>query len=186
MEIGEYIHKIKKGDSTAFDQLFQNNYEALCNYAYSIVKDYAISEDLVQDFFVKIWVSRKELNPAVFNKGYLSRSVYNRCLDMLKHQGVKHKYILQIESHPEIEYQDTLSNYELSEKIDEALLKLPEKRREIFYLSRFDGLKYKEIAQLLNISENTVDTQIRRALRALRTDLKDYLLLLIATFLIFF
>ncbi|MGQ7871166.1 RNA polymerase sigma-70 factor [Sunxiuqinia sp. sy24] len=182
MDFESLALKIRNGDSSAFDLLFYKNYEGLCNYAYSFIKDYAASEDLIQDIFVNIWTSRTDIDPSKFNKAYIFRSVYNSCLDFLKHQAVKEKYqFSQATDHNE-HFHDSLEDFELTQHIELAIQKLPQKRREIFCLSRFDGLKYKEIATQLDISENTVDTQIRRALKFLRDELKHHLVILFSFF----
>lgn len=187
MNLKNLILKIKNSDPKAFDLLFYNNYESLCNYAFSIIKDSGASEDIVQDFFVKIWVNRANLTPSKFSKSYIFRSVYNSCLDYIKHQSVRGKYQSILQASDQIdEFQDSLEGFELMQQVELAIQKLPDKCREVFCLSRFEGLKYKEIAARLNISENTVDTQIRRALQFLRDDLKQYLILFLSFYFLFF
>lgn len=187
MNLKNLILKIKNDDSKAFDLLFYDNYEVLCNYAFSIIKDFEASEDIVQDFFVKIWVNRANLTPSKFSKSYIFRSVHNSCLNYIKHQFVKDKYqSVQHISDRIDDFQDSLEDFELMQQIELAIQKLPDKCRNIFCLSRFEGLKYKEIAARLNISENTVDTQIRRALQFLRDDLKQYLILFLSCYFLFF
>ncbi len=179
-----FIMRIRQNDSSALDELFDSYYEKLCNYAYSIIRDYTDAEDIVQDLFVAIWLRRHSLVINSSVKAYLFRCVYNACLDYRKHEKVKLKFELQgkatIES---CEFQQSIDDYDLSEKIEQAIEKLPEKMREIFCLSRFEQLTYAEIAMKLDISVNTVDTQIRRALKNLKKQLNEYI---ISLFVIFF
>jgi len=136
--------------------------------------------EIVQDIFVNIWKNRKNLNIVSSFRSYLFSSVKNACLNQKKHILIREKYKEQNELNlnrnsisPETEFQTS----ELDIKIRETIDKLPLKRREIFILSRYDGLKYKEIADKLNISIKTVENQMGSALKFLRQELIDYLIL---------
>ena len=167
------------GDKTAFDLLFGEYYSRLCNYANSLICDSNQSEDLVQDLFAGIWVNRKKLTIKTSLSAYLYRSIYNSCLDLLKHQKVKAKHQNETIFQPVASFDDSLVYTELIDRLEASIAHLPEQCQKIFKLSRFENLKYKEIAEILQVSENTVDTQIRRALNKLKVDLKDYLVTLL-------
>ena len=169
--------------SNTFDALFEEHYTHLCNYAFSIVNDFDVAEDIVQDLFANLWVNRNRIKIKTKVSAYLLRSVYNACLDHHKHGKVRSQFRQQILRKDESNFQESLNDFELPERIDRAIEELPTECRKIFIMSRFEGRKYHEIASLLNISENTVDTQIRRALKQLRDKLKDYLITTLHIFL---
>jgi RNA polymerase sigma-70 factor (ECF subfamily) len=167
----------------AFEMLYNEHYESLCHYAQRFVYDLDTARTIVQDVFVNIWEKRTTLLGEKSLKAYLYRSVRNRCLDYLKHQVIEYEYekarIREIQGsvipssnvidHP----LDGLITKELEFNIKEAIKNLPDKRREIFELSRYKGLKYREIADALNISVKTVETQMSRAIQSLKKQLSN-------------
>lgn len=164
------------GDKKAFDLLFSVYYDKLCRYADKMVHDDDQCEDLVQDLFAEIWVNRKKLSIKTSLSAYLYRSIYNSCLDQIKHQKVKNKHQSETVFQSVNSFDDSLVFTELIEKMEKCIENLPDQCKKIFRLSRFENLKYREIAEVLQVSENTVDTQIRRALNKLKEELKDYLI----------
>ena len=176
-----YFAEIKKGDKMAFEKLFREFYSYLCAYANSFLKDIDVSQDLVQDFLFHVWEIKADLPLEVPVKAYLTKSVHNRCLNLLKHEKVKNKY----QEHAVLEYSDIYygendnPNEELHEKIRQSIDKLPPERKKVFIMHRYDDLKYKEIAQKLNISVKTVENQMGKALAFLREELKSSLPLII-------
>jgi len=175
------FQEMKKGKEYAFDFFFNYYYPGLCVYAEKIFSlDEDDAKNLVQDVFLKFWNDRQNLNILSSVRAYLFTSVKNKCLDFLKHS----KILPGFQSLSEIQdiEGETFETFVLSELeaiLDESLSKLPGRCREIFELSRFDGLKNKEIAARLNISEKTVENQMTKALHILKTELKDYLPLLL-------
>lgn len=174
------------GDKSSFDLMFSQYYNKLCNYAATIILDHDVAEDLVQDLFAEIWVTRNKLAIKTSFSAYLYRSIYNSCLDHLKHLKVKDKHESIFPNQNIASFNDSLIFAELLEKLEESIEQLPEQCKKIFRLSRFDNLKYREIAEKLQISENSVDTQIRRALNKLKDDLKEYLITILIIFSLFF
>ena len=170
------FERIKKGDEKAFEILFHSYYGYLCLFAVKIINDRESAEEIVQDFFVKLWEKREKLQIETSVKNYLFRSVKNLCLNFIKHNKTKMRYTQIIVSEVESNFSDEnhYPEIELPEKIEESINSLPEKRREIFRLSRQEGLKYHEIAQKLNISIKTVETQMSLAIKTLRELLKKY------------
>lgn len=164
----------------AFEQLFKTHYKALHAYANLILKDMELAEEVVQNMFLKFWEKRELLNVETSMKAYLYKSIYNDSLNYLKHEKVKLKY-QDFAMHTTDHLTDTASaKVELSEleiRLREALNELPEQCRTIFQLSRFEELKYREIADRLNISIKTVENQMGKALKLLRIKLVDFLLL---------
>lgn len=173
----ELFALVKQDDSKAFETLFRKYYSPLCKRILSIVNDPDAAEDVIQQLFIKIWDSRADLNVPDSVIAYLTVSARNRALNYLKSSQRKD----QGESlllHQVSETDDTLiqklESKELQTLIDEAIDNLPEKRREIFKLSRFEGLSYKEIAERQQISVKTVEAQMGKALQSLREFVKSY------------
>ena len=172
---------IRQGDETVFDAVFRRYYAPLCRYATGLTDgDPDEAEDLVQQTFVKLWERRASLDIAWSVKAYLYKMVHNAALNRLRHQQTKNKYqqfnVQQLDTQhapPE----DTAP--ELRERLHRALNELPPQCRNIFELSRFEALKYREIADQLNISIKTVETQMGKALRLMRLQLADYLVTII-------
>jgi len=150
----------------------------LVGFAYQYVEDHDISEDIVQEVFSKIWNNSEEIDIRTNVKSYLFGAVRNACLNHLRHEKVKEIHIREAR-HEVIDGEAFLEMDELQQKINTALDQLPEKRRQIFELSRFEGKKYYEIAEELNISVKTVETQMSRALKVMREVLSTYLIYLI-------
>jgi RNA polymerase sigma-70 factor (ECF subfamily) len=138
------------------------------------------SEEVVQLVFVKMWEKREKFEINTSLKSYLYKSVYHSALNAIKHQKVKEEYLHMKQSQiQDSEIQSTQSLKELESRIEKALNALPEQCRLIFSMSRFEDLKYREIADILNISIKTVENQMGKALRLMRHNLTDFLTLLI-------
>lgn len=167
---------IKKNDEKAFEKLFHRYYGHLCLYASRILQDEVSAEEIVQDFFVKLWEKRKHLTIETSVKSYLYRSVRNLCLNLIQHNKTKlqHAKSVLADATQNQDAEDQFYEIDLAKKIQESILSLPEKRQKIFRLSREDGLKYREIAEKLNLSIKTVETQMGLAIKTLREKLKNY------------
>lgn len=169
---------IAAGDRNAFEALFRAHYRPLCAFATGYLKDSDRSEDLVQELFFRLWLDREKVNITTSVKAYLFASVRNRCLNALK-AGVR-VYALH-EDTENVPEEAELSENEHAERIarvQAAVEMLPEERRKVFKLSRYEGLKYHEIAERLGISVKTVENQMGKALKTLRTELADLVQLL--------
>jgi len=177
--------RIKRGDRKAFDRLFENYFEALCNYAFLLVRDETAAEEISTEVFYRIWCKRDEIHFRVSLKKYLLKSVYNISMNYLKHISiVKHYKDLSIVMHMEKEifsedYNTSplaiLEFDELESKINDAIDSLPDQCRKVFTMNRFKGMKYREIAEALNISLSTVKYHMSTALDTLRNTLSGYL-----------
>ena len=178
-----YFEKIKNGDIKAFEFLFHEYYGYLCLYASKILNNPDAAEEIVQDFFVRLWEKREQLFIETSVKNYFFRSVKNLCINSIQHDKIKAKHAQKIISQTEINtsVDESFVEFDLAEKIEESIQSLPQKRREIFRLSREEGLKYREIAEKLNVSVKTVETQMSLAIKILREKLKKY-----STFFFFF
>jgi RNA polymerase sigma-70 factor (ECF subfamily) len=172
------IAGLKSKDRKVFDYLFNYYYSGLCAYSLKFISDKSIVEDIIQDFFVALWIKSNQLNINTSLRSYLFTSVKNRCFNYLKHNKVHEKfnlYSLHVLGNAENSNYNRYVESELKEAINSAIEKLPPRCREIFELSRFKGLKNQEIAGQLNISKRTVELQISLALRTLRVELRDFL-----------
>lgn len=169
----------KLNDIHFFERLYTTYFSGLHRYANTLIDNELEAEEIVQNVFIKLWERRDAIDIQLSLKAYLYKSVYNESLNWLKHQKVKQAYethslyVMKQTSVPEAH--EDLASKTLQQKIREALLDLPEQCRTIFQLSRFEELKYREIASQLNLSEKTVENQMGKALRILRLKLGDYL-----------
>ncbi len=162
--------RIIAGDDSAFRQLYAVLSIPLLDYAMSIVKDKEISEDIVQDIFTRIWLKRADLNPDLSIKAYLYRATRNAALNLLRHENIA----TQSEGSIQVFYyapEMTDDLDEVNKKLEKAIGRLPNKCRTVFLMNKIDGLTYTEIAEILDISVNTVKTQMGRALSFLRGEL---------------
>jgi RNA polymerase sigma-70 factor (ECF subfamily) len=173
------FEKTRAGDEKAFEALFRHYYPQLCLYAARVLKNPSAAEEIVQELFVRLWEKREETQIDTSVKNYLFRAVKNHCLNYIKHNQIKNEYSqkIQAESRVEDAGEDIETQTELFQKIEESIAALPEKRQEIFRLSRQEGLKYREIADKLNISIKTVETQMGLAIKTLREKLSDFLMI---------
>ncbi len=170
----DIFEKIKDGDDAAFSQLFDETYSTLCFFVNRYLSDMDKSRSLVQEFFVELWINHSKLNIPYSPKSYLFNSVKNKTIDYIR----KEKRITKVgepdESYKTIPFMDLVEEAELNDKINQSIQNLPDKCREIFILCRFEGLKYGEIADKLNISIKTVEMQMGIALKKLRKNIADY------------
>lgn len=171
---------------TEFEQVFKSHFKALHAYACTILQEEAMAEEIVQQVFFKLWEKRDQVNIQQSLNAYLYRSVYNECLNYLKHKKVKKAH----QSHTLYTAGTASDNVsrkviakELEEKIADALNQLPEQCRTIFQMSRFEELKYREIADKLNLSVKTVENQMGKALKIMRMQLVEYLPVLLPALL---
>ncbi|SNR58538.1 MULTISPECIES: RNA polymerase sigma-70 factor [Hymenobacter] len=167
----DWLHRLKQDDSRAFDALFRQYSSRVYRFAYGYLKSGPEAEEIVQECFLKIWEKRYDLREDVPLKGYLFTVAHHAILNQLRH--ARHQLVYQeyamLAGRPTAQGTETdVAFAELETLYLSALDKLPPKRRHIFTLSRQQGLSYAEIAQELNISVKTVETQMAQALHFLR------------------
>lgn len=168
-------------DKTQFESLFKSHYQFLCNYAQQYVEDADAAQDICQKIFIKLWEKREEIDPEQSIKSYLFTATRNRCLNYIRDNKKYRSTLLDIDcaDFEIVAEEDTFAEEELKEKIETALNNLPEKCRLVFKMSRYQNMKYKEIAEELDISQKTVEAHMSKAMKSLRTELKDYWLLVL-------
>lgn len=170
---------LKNNIESAFDELFRTYFQNLTWFAMKMVKDRETAEEVVQDLFVNFWEKRHELDLKVSIKAYLYRAVYNNCIHVSRRVKLHNNNEFTLANELTEEFNNILEISELESRIFGLIEELPTECQRIFKLSRFEELKYKEIAEKLQISVKTVETQMSRALKFLRKHMSGYIKLLI-------
>jgi len=172
------IRKIQQGDIHAFEMLFRRYYEDLCRWAFHYLHDIDSSEEVVQDLFYHLWRDHTAISIHTSVKSYLYRSVSNNCKMLLKKQ-VRRSAIETELSREEMNKQEqpseVLEANEIREVVIKTLAELPERPATIFRMSRYEGMKYREIAEKLSISVKTVEANMGKALEMFRKNLQEYI-----------
>lgn len=176
------LSALRQDSKEAFSLLFQTYYTDLVLFCGNFVRDKSTCEDIVQSIFLKLWNDRKSIRIETSLKSYLLKAVRNSCFDEFRHIEVVRQY--------ETEYgSSVLDNYDtenyilysdLYHHLSRALENIPDLYKEAFLMNRFEGLKYREIAEKLNVSERTVEVRVSKTLDLLRKQLKDFFILLIS------
>ena len=175
--------KVRKGNIKAFETLYKSYFPSLCLYSYGLIPDEGLVKEIVNDVFLKIWDKRREIDIQYGIKPYMFRCVNNACLDHTRLKKSIRQYqktdipdkIRKLADHDEEYIFQQIALKKLEEDVTMSIDQLPDRCREIFILSRYELLSYTEISERLNISVNTVKTQISRALDSLRVSLTKYL-----------
>ncbi|WP_291584607.1 RNA polymerase sigma-70 factor [Bacteroides sp.] len=175
------LAKIKEGDIKAFEEIFRRYYSPLCWYAAGITGEVETAEEIVEELFYVLWKDREHLQIFQSLKSYLYRAARNEALQYCRHREVRERhreYVLadnvseQVsDPHRQLEYE------ELQEVIRHTLDKLPGRRLRIFEMHRMEGKKYMEIALSLSLSVKTVEAEMTKALRTLRNEIDNYILM---------
>jgi RNA polymerase sigma-70 factor, ECF subfamily len=176
--------QIKTGDQKALELLFSIYFPRLNDFARNVVNDDGISQDIVQEVFVKVWEKKAEIE-SLNIEGFLFRLVRNRCIDYIKHLKVVNNRLQKIHiasKYEELYRIDFVGNepyilieQELKMKIERTIQDLPDRCREVFMLSRMNGLKNKEIAEKLDINIKNVERHLNRALQSFRVNFSEEL-----------
>ncbi len=176
-------------DAKAFEMLFKRHYKPLCRRVNSMLNNEEATEDVVQQLFIKIWESRETLQTPDSVAAYLFTAARNRALNYIKSQLRKSSNetpLTHLHDEADNRTEEQMDAKELQKALYAAIDALPEKRREVFVLSRFEGKSYKEIAEIMQISVKTVEAQMGKALSTLREFIKNnhHNALLIALFML--
>jgi RNA polymerase sigma-70 factor, ECF subfamily len=180
----ELINGLRDGNKSLFSVLFKTYYSPLTAYAATIVKEQGLAEEIVHESFIKLWENRENIHIETSLRAYLYRCIHNNCLNTLKTLVTQKKHSDKLVS--EISYHAQLSTLNFKEELLEKIVsdelevilgrvieELPVQCREVFRLSRYEQKTYTEIAEILQVSVNTVKTQISRALEKLREAYKN-------------
>jgi RNA polymerase sigma-70 factor, ECF subfamily len=169
--------RIRAGDESAFDSVFRRHYAHLVRMAQSVVREPALAEEIAQEVMLELWRRRESLQVEQTFRAYLIRSTRNRALNHIRHQRIVEREAaaaaVDPPSSPSAE--DEVLGVELERAVRDAIDGLPEDCREVFQLSREQGLKYAEIATALEISVKTVEKRMGQALAQLRERLAPWL-----------
>lgn len=182
----DLVKGLCKGEKAAYMQLYDCHYSILCKYAQQWVRDHFIAESIVENVILRIWTSHNNFHIEKSLRHFLMRAVRNGCMDYFKRASTIHEIMMpEIDEesasnyYPEITVEDypygKLIEKELEDKINSAVDALPPKTKTVFKKSRFQHLKYEEIAKELGISVNTVKYHIRQSLILLHKSLKNFL-----------
>ncbi|GHU72904.1 DNA-directed RNA polymerase sigma-70 factor [Bacteroidia bacterium] len=177
------LEEIKRGNHDAFEYLYKRYYRRLYGYASRFIDDPDAIEDILQESFMKIW-EKKDALKAISVTSLLFAVVRNGCLDYLKHSAIVEQHQIEYSANTEGEeklyYADFTFEaeygtlyHELEEQIHQVIDGLPARCKEVFLLSRFDGLTYKEIAEKLQISVKAVESHISKALSVFTNHFKN-------------
>jgi RNA polymerase sigma-70 factor (ECF subfamily) len=177
------IDLLREGNKAEFEKIHIEFFDVLFALGLQYTSDKSTAEGIVQDTFLKLWEVREGLLPQTNVRNFLYTLTKNLCLNHLRDQKTVWKHLNQLKYY-ECEYaieslnrigEDYSEFKELSEKVDQAIEKLPDELKVVFKMSRLEELKYREIAEKLKISEKTVEARMTKALKFLRKELKDYM-----------
>lgn len=172
----DLLQRLKANDQTVLKIIFQEHYPTVYRTIYRIVSDQGITEDLAQDVFMRFWEKRHKINIQGALGAYIRRMAVNEALGYIrKHKKYTIEEVSDVHGSSTISSEDIYIDSELQLQVNKAIDALPPKCKTVFMLSRFEELSYKEISQKLDISPKTVENQISKALKTLRTVLKTYL-----------
>jgi len=180
------LQSLRIGEKIAYEEIYNDFFGVLYHLSLHYIHDEQVSEEIVQDTFMKLWEIRETLNDQFNIRSFLYTITKNNCLNYLRNEKIalKHQENLKyLEMQFNYEALDKMGDYlefeELRLKIRQAITALPDDIRDTFLLSRFDELSYKDIAEKQLISVKTVESRMTKALRLLRYDLKEYLSIII-------
>ena len=179
----ELLPKIAAGDTEAFKVLYHQYRHRLYGFLFQLTKSHSVSEDLLQDTFMRIWEDRERLVEVRDIKAYIFTMVKHRALNSLKRISKEEVVIRHIAHHSEVEDRGTESNVqynELKRNIDRVVRQLPPQQRTVYQMSREEGLRQEEISDRLNVTVATVKKHLTLSLRYIRKNLYFVLLILLA------
>lgn len=176
-ELHILVERTSAGDREAFNAIFRRYYAPSVRFCFRFVADEDVAAEIVQDLFVKLWMNREKLNINTNFESYLLRAVRNSAITYINKERSHAETNLKVYSDQSesVDPSEELQSKNLEHSYQAVLAAMPEKRREVFLASRFDGLKYNEIAEKLGISVKTVEAHMHAAFKQLREGLKDFI-----------
>ncbi len=177
MDERELLDRLRSGDQAAFDSIFRAHYPHLVSFGQGLLRDRSAAEDIVQEVMLELWRRRAELRITESLRAYLLRSIRNRSLNQIRHANVERRAEPQLIGEESIAAAGAsqVVAMELRTALAAAVAELSPACREVFELSRGQGLRYAEIASTLEISIKTVESQMGKALRHLRLRLAAWM-----------
>jgi RNA polymerase sigma-70 factor (family 1) len=175
-DISDYnlVMMLKTGHKAAYATIYDRYKRLMFDHALKKIGDADAAQDILQDVFLNLWTNRAQISESENLKGYLYTAVRNKIFNLIAHSKVRSIYatsMMQYAQSGDITTDHLIRERQFTELIDREIASLPERMREIFLLSRKEHLKNKQIADQLNLSEHTVATQIKRAIRILKNRL---------------
>jgi RNA polymerase sigma-70 factor (family 1) len=170
-------HGLRNSDDRSFSELYDATYDALMRYALYIVHDQNAAADILQDVYMKVWQIRSDIDPERSLRALMYQMVRNYALN---HERQKKRHAAEeVEAdHPSVGFEmltdERIDADSLQERIEQWIDQMPERRREAFMLSRYEGLSHEEIAALMSLAPKTVNNHIVLALRHIRQQLLEY------------
>jgi len=173
----ELVALIHSDDTTGLDELFRRYAHRLCDFAFQYVNDLEIAKELVSDLFLRLWMKRHQLVISSHVKSYLFTAVRNNCLNHLRTEQQHFEDLSTLENTsqgPHMEADQTLKAAEATLLVEHILKDLPPQRKRVFRMHRLEGMTYKEIAEILGLSENTVHRHMVAAIKQLAKAYPDW------------
>lgn len=179
-----FLHRLKSGDEKAFESIFKSDYNRIVGFCSQFADDMDKSRSFAQEAFLNLWVNREKIESVNGIRSFLYTYAKSCCLNDIRHKKITGKYQDKLLQEAEDQFnQETLESFdfhsleytELDALIRKSVDELPEKARQVFVMSRYDGKMNKDIAQELGISVKSVEANITRALKSLKTNLSEYL-----------
>jgi RNA polymerase sigma-70 factor, ECF subfamily len=175
--LSNIAERISRSDKKAFDELFRELYAPLVRYSFGYLKDKDSASDIVQDAFIKLWHKRETIDTELSIKAYLYKIVRNLSLNHIRNHSKEEIGLelvdLSVSESTQFSTQKDDSNHQL-ELLKQWIMKLPERQREAFKLSRYEGLDHEEIAEIMNVSKWTVNNHIVQAMKNIQSYRDDY------------
>jgi RNA polymerase sigma-70 factor (ECF subfamily) len=162
------ILRVADGDYVSYNQLFMRYYSRLCAFVSEIINDAAMSEDIVQEFYIKLWINRKHIKISKNVRAYLFTSCRNLALNYIRDENTRKKNLGNFPVKEEPEEENILEREEYLTALEHCIGQLPERCKQVFLMHKFEELPQKEISEKLNISVKTIKNQIWKSLQYLR------------------
>lgn len=185
---GELMREIKADNMFAFDVLYKKYSNRVYKFGHSILKSQEESENLMQDVFLNLWENRHKVEKDSSVKSYVFTITYNSAISIIRKKARESEFVEYLKTLQEINEDPVnieLEYNELADKLDEIIRELPQRQKEVYLLHKVEGLKYSEIAERLNISLNTIENHMSRALKTIREKLGNYSLIAILFWYLF-
>mgnify|MGYP000911344014 CR=1 FL=1 len=171
------MKEIKAGNMLAFDALYKKYCKSLYKFVFSIIKSAEEAENIIQDVFLNLWLNRNNIQKEALVKYYIFTIAYNSTISVIRRKIKESQFIEELKNlqiHTQESVESEIEYNEMNEKLNEIINTLPERQKEVYLLHKAEGLKYSEIADRLNISVNTVENHMSRALKTIRDRLGNY------------